>query len=178
MAASVIVVMGPPGSGKGTQSKILADKLRGVHYSSGQLIRDANSAKIVVKMLPGGLAQSRDVIELVDKAITTTSPEQVIVLDGFTRKLDEAKWLQERTKQLGRNLKTVIYLRVDQSEATERNIKRGRKDDTLEIQRRRWQVEREETQPVVDYYRQQGLLVEVDGTGSVGDIAKRIEAVV
>lgn len=175
MAAPVIIVMGPPGAGKGTQCQILAERLNGVHLSSGELLRASANPKIQETMARGELAESADVIEVFDQALIKVSPHQPIVIDGFTRMKQEAEWLQQRLPALGRSISMVINLVIDQQESIQRNYQRGRQDDALSAQYKRWEEYMEETQPVLSYYNQQGLLKEIDGNGSVEEVSERIK---
>ncbi len=178
MAGQVIILFGPPGAGKGTQARLLAQRLGGVHLSSGQLLRDSRDPEIVARISSGELALSEDLIKVLDAAITQVPLEQPIILDGATRMMNEAKWLAGRVGELGREIKRVIYIKIDEAEAQTRNTKRGRVDDALAIFAKRWQRYQAETLPVLDYYRAKNLLTEVDGVGTVEAVANRVEAAV
>ncbi len=168
MANPVILILGPPGAGKGTQSKLLADYLRGVHIASGDLIRQHD----------GSLADSEDFISSLDVALDAVAPNQPLILDGVGRKLGEANWLASKLRQLGRELKIVIFLNLEQSEAMERNSKRARVDDGITAQEHRWLLYGQETLPVLDFYRSSGSLIEVDGSGSVKAVFARIQELI
>lgn len=172
--APIIIIMGPPGAGKGTQSDRLAKNLGGVHLSSGQIMRNCGDQAIIDWISAGNLAKSEDVERLVGEAIAKVPTNQPIVLDGFTRMLDEAEWLAARAAALQRPIAAVIYLEVEPKEAVARNLKRGRVDDTIEAQHQRWSLYRQATQPVLDYYQEQGLLKTVNGVGTVDAVADRV----
>lgn len=174
MAADLVIIMGPPGAGKGTQSKLLAQRLGGVHISSGEVLRNANDPELAKVMNAGGLVPSEDVCRLVGESIKAVSVERPIVLDGFTRMIGEAQWLQEQLPQLERSIKAVVMLSVDANEGKERNLARGRGDDEIASQQKRWELYYQETEPVLNFYKQQGVLKEVDGVGSIEEVAKRV----
>ena len=176
MAAPVVLILGPPAGGKGTQSRLLAEHLGGTHISSGQALRDSKDPAIAARLASGELARTEDFLRVVSEAITAVPATTPIVLDAVGRMLPEAEWLTHTLEQLGRPLRRVLYLVVDEREARERSLERGRSDDDASAQPLRWQRYREETIPVVDYYRRRGILTEVDGEGSVDDVAARVRA--
>ncbi len=172
----VIILMGPPGAGKGTQSDILAKRIGGVHLSSGDLLRSTRDERLRHIMVTGGLVPSEDVCRLVGEAIKEVPSDKPIVLDAFTRMKPEAEWLQDYLLKVNRKLKKVILLDVGIDEAVNRNSLRKREDDDIEAQKKRWRLYSQETGPVFDYYRNLGILTEIDGVGSVEEVSKRIEA--
>lgn len=177
MAALVVIVMGPPGAGKGTQSELLARRLKGIHLSSGQLLRQRRDTKLAATMAAGELVDSTEIEAIMTEVMSKVSAGQPIILDGFTRMVSEAEWLTDHLKSIGRAAATVIYLKIDRAESLARNLKRGRPDDRPEVQVERWREYDRVTLPVLDYYRQLGLLHEVDGEGSVETVAERVTAV-
>jgi adenylate kinase len=174
MAAPVWLVLGPPASGKGTQSQLLAARLGAAHLSSGQALRDTRDPAIAARLARGDLARTEDFLAVVGEALAAVPAEDPIVLDSVGRMLPEAEWLLATLERLGRPIRAVIYLDVAEPEAIARARGRGRPDDDPTAQPLRWQRFREETLPVVDLYRARGVLIEVDGNGSVDDTAQRV----
>jgi len=164
-----IVIMGPQGSGKSTQAELLAEHLNLPHLSTGVLFRDlAESdsplAERVRGQLAGGhLVSDEDVMSVLGQVLAQPKHQCGFILDGFPRNL----WQAEHAPfEVG----CVFYLRVSDEESIERLKKRGREDDTDELIRQRLSAYHAETEPVLDYYRRQGILEEVDGERSVEDI--------
>ena len=174
MGAPVVLILGPPAAGKGTQSRLLAEHLRAAHVSSGQALRESRDPAIVARLARGELARTEDFLRVVGDAIREVPATTPIVLDAVGRMLPEAEWLSATLDRLGRPLRRVLYLVVDEREARERSMRRGRDDDDPSAQPLRWQRYREETVPVVEYYRRRGILTEVDGDGAVDDVAARV----
>lgn len=172
----VIILMGPPGAGKGTQSRILAEKMGAVHLSSGDILRGTRDEKLKAIMVSGGLVPSEDVCRVVGEAIDEVPKSQPIVLDAFTRMLPEAKWLQKHLAKIGRRTEAVVLLKVNEEEAVKRNSLRHREDDDAKAQAERWRLYNQETAPVFEFYKELGILKEVDGVGTVEEVAERIQA--
>jgi adenylate kinase len=178
MAAPVWLVIGPPASGKGTQSELLAQRLGAAHLSSGQALRETKDEAILARLARGELAKTEDFLVVVGEALARVPSETPIVLDAVGRMLPEAEWLLGTLEALGRRLERVIYLDVREDEARRRAIQRGRPDDDPAAVPLRWQRFREETMPVLDYYRRRDLVTEIDGSGSVEETARRIATAV
>jgi adenylate kinase len=176
VAAPVVLIIGPPGAGKGTQSALLAERLGASHLSSGQMLRDSRDPAITTVLARGELARTEDFLRVVGAALEAIPNDRPVVLDGVGRMLPEAEWLLATLDRLGRPLRRVIYLDVGDAEARKRARQRGRADDDPSALPLRWQRFQEETVPVLDLYRTRGLLTEVDGTGSVDDVASRVAA--
>ncbi|MEY2477577.1 MAG: adenylate kinase [Actinomycetota bacterium] len=174
MAAPVWLVIGPPASGKGTQSQLLARRLGATHLSSGQALRETRDEAIVARMARGELAHTEDFLQVIGEALAAVPADRPIVLDAVGRMLPEAEWLLKTLSSLGRTLERVIYLDVREDEARRRALGRGRPDDDPTAQPLRWQRFKEETIPVLDFYRARGIVTEVDGSGSVEETAARI----
>jgi adenylate kinase len=174
MAAPVWLVIGPPASGKGTQSELLAHRLGATHLSSGQALRETRDEAILSRLARGELAKTEDFLAVVGEALARVPVDQPIVLDAVGRMLPEAEWLVGTLQALDRRLERVIYLDVREDEAKHRALKRGRPDDDPTAQPLRWQRFREETIPVLEYYRARGIVTEIDGSGSVEETATRI----
>ena len=179
-----IIIMGPPGAGKGTQAKHLARHFGIPAISTGDIFR-AN----VSLATPLGLEAKRylDAGEYVPDEITNNMVRDRIgepdatngfLLDGYPRTLAQVEKLDGMISPTGHDLDVVISLVVDEDEVVERLLQRaqieGRADDTEDIIRRRQEIYLEQTAPLIDAYRSRGLIVEVDGLGEVDEVTKRI----
>lgn len=176
--APVILIMGPPGAGKGTQAEILAKTVGGVHLSTGQILRQSNDAAVHAVQNSGGLVSAADLIRIATPVVSAVPAGQLIVLDGAGRRLEEAEHWNRYLAECGRQIQNVIFLNIPQDEGVKRNLKRGRRDDDPADLPVRWQAYHQETEPVLDYYRKLGLLKEVDGAGTVEEVAQRIQKAV
>lgn len=180
--------MGPPGAGKGTQAVGLAQSIAGVHISTGDIFRHNVAAQTEL----GKQAQAyMDAGQYVPDEITNAMVRDRLsqrdatsfVLDGYPRTADQVAELDDILVSLGAELDGVISLVVaDREELVQRMIKRaetsGRADDTEEVIRRRQDVYDSETAALVPMYRERGLVHEVDGVGTIDEVAQRIGAVV
>lgn len=173
-----LVLVGPPGAGKGTQAVRLAERLDVPHISTGDLFR-AN----LTQQTPLGLAAKRymDAGELVSDEVTVGMVRERLteddatkgfILDGFPRNVAQADALSELLRSAGDQLDAVVALEVPEDVLVERLLSRGRADDTEEVIRRRQEIYRQETAPLLDYYRD--LLVTVNAVGEVEEITERV----
>jgi len=180
-----LILMGPPGAGKGTQAIVIAEKLGIPHISTGDIFR-AN----VGAGTPLGLEAKRymDAGEYVPDDVTNAMVRDRLthedctpgfLLDGYPRTLDQVGELDSMLVQTP--IQKVIELTVDVDEVVERLVKRaleqGRADDSEDVIRRRLEVYAEQTAPLTAVYRDRGLLVQVDGMGEVSDVTARLLAV-
>ena len=176
--------MGPPGAGKGTQAKYIAEHFKIPAISTGDIFR-AN----VSQGTPLGVEAKRfmDAGEYVPDELTNLMVRNRIdepdaapgfLLDGYPRTLAQVEELDGMIKFTGHALDAVVVLTVDRDELVQRLLQRakteGRADDTEEVIRRRQEVYAEQTEPLIDVYRDRNLLVEVDGTGEVDEVTERI----
>ncbi|HEY5854452.1 MAG TPA: adenylate kinase [Aldersonia sp.] len=172
-----IVLLGPPGAGKGTQAVLLSEKLGVPHISTGDLFR-AN----IGQSTPLGLEAKKylDAGDLVPSDITNrmvqarvAEPDAVngFVLDGFPRTVDQAEALEQILADLDTKLDAVLCFVVDEDVVVERMLARGRADDSEDVIRNRLRVYKEETEPLLTHY--DGLVVSVDGIGEVDEVNKR-----
>jgi adenylate kinase len=175
-----LLLVGPPGAGKGTQAVRLAERLDVPHISSGDLFR--------ANLKPGaetpiGLEAKRyiDAGELVPDSVTIAMMRERLaeddaakgfVLDGFPRNLSQASSLDQLLAERGEGIDTVVEFQVPEDELVRRLLGRGRTDDTEDVIRRRQQVYRDETAPLLEHYR--GRLVTIDAVGSVEEITDRV----
>lgn len=183
-----LVMLGPPGAGKGTQARRLAVELGIPHLSTGDMLRDA-----VKRSTPLG-RQARSIMEagelLPDDLIVGIMGDELgqahcgqgFLLDGFPRTEGQAVALDRLLAEAGQTLDRVALLEVSQEELIERLLgraaKEGRADDTREVILRRLKVYETQTRPVVDYYRKRGVLAEVPGEGSTDDVYGRLKQAV
>jgi adenylate kinase len=178
--------MGPPGAGKGTQAKFVAERFGIPAISTGDIFR-AN----VSQGTPLGVEAKRymDAGEYVPDEVTNRmvrnridepDAEHGFLLDGYPRTLAQVEELDGMIKYTGHQLDGVIVLTVDQDEIVQRLLQRaqteGRADDTEDVIRRRQEVYVEQTQPLIEVYKQRGLVHEVDGLGEVEEVTKRVFA--
>ncbi|MFL6022143.1 MAG: adenylate kinase [Marmoricola sp.] len=179
-----LILMGPPGAGKGTQAKGVADHFGIPAISTGDIFR-AN----VSSGTPLGLEAKRymDAGEYVPDEVTNLMVRNRIdeedakpgfLLDGYPRTLAQVTELDGMIQFTGHQLDAVVVLTVNQDELVARLLQRakteGRADDTEEVIRRRQEVYAEQTEPLIEVYRERGLLIEVDGLGEIDDVSGRI----
>nr|WP_290670132.1 nucleoside monophosphate kinase [Ardenticatena sp.] len=166
-----IVLIGPPGSGKGTQARRLQACLGHHIIGAGDLLRREMEARtpmgqaIARYVEAGHLAPLVLLMRLVEQEIRTLLPERGIIFDGIPRSLSQAKALDEMLHRYGRRLDTAIHLRVPDHVVQQRLLARGRPDDTPDIIRERLRIYHTRRSELLDYYHRQGILVEVDGNG-------------
>ena len=179
-----LLIMGPPGAGKGTQAVVVASALGVPHISTGDIFRANVSAGT-----PLGEEAQRymDAGEYVPDSITNAMVRDRIshddcnpgfLLDGYPRTLEQVNELDMMLEADGRRLDRVVELTVDTDEVVGRLLKRaqdqGRADDTAEVIRRRLEVYFEQTAPLIAVYRERGILVEIDGMGDMAAVSERI----
>ena len=176
--------MGPPGAGKGTQAKFVAEHFKIPAISTGDIFR-AN----VSQGTPLGVEAKRymDAGEYVPDEVTNLMVRNRIdeddadpgfLLDGYPRTLAQVTELDGMIEFTGHRLDAVVVLTVDSEELVQRLLQRaqtdGRADDTEDVIRRRQEVYAEQTEPLIEVYRERGILVEVDGMGEVDEVTTRI----
>ncbi len=176
--------MGPPGAGKGTQAKFVADRFGVPAISTGDIFR----ANVTEGTELGRKAkQYMDAGEYVPDEVTNLMVRNRIdepdaapgfLLDGYPRTVAQVEELDGMIKFTGHELDAVVVLTVDGEELVQRLLQRaetdGRADDTEDVIRRRQEVYAEQTEPLIEVYRDRGLLIEVDGVGEVDEVTGRI----
>jgi adenylate kinase len=174
----MIIFFGPPGSGKSVQGQLLAARHGWRWLSTGQLLRETSNVEVVAKMRKGILIDDELVNHVFDDALHRAKDIEHLIIDGYPRHVDQAKWLLEQLPRHERAIRSVVILKVDDDEIMHRLNLRGRLDDSREIVRKRLQDYRDQTKPVIDFLASQGTPVStVDGMGSVGTIHDRIQEV-
>ncbi|WP_028472790.1 adenylate kinase [Nocardioides alkalitolerans] len=181
-----LIIMGPPGAGKGTQAKVVADRFGIPAISTGDIFR-AN----VSQGTPLGVEAKRymDAGDYVPDSVTNAMVRDRIaeddcvpgfLLDGYPRTVAQVEELDGMLAAAGDSLDAVLVLTVDDDELVKRLVHRaetdGRSDDTEDVIRHRQDVYNEQTAPLIKVYAERGLLVEVDGMGEVTDVTQRIAA--
>ena len=182
-----IVFLGPPGSGKGTQAKLLGKRLGVPPISTGDMLRDAVRLETALGcrakaiMEAGELVPDDVVIGLIRERIAAPDASRGFVLDGFPRTVEQARALDRMLQENGTPLDAVVNLAVPEATLLERLIGRaqqeGRADDRPETIRERLRVYGEKNDPLVAFYEAAGLLTRVDGLGPVDDVTVRIDRV-
>ncbi len=185
MMARRMLLLGPPGAGKGTQAARLVEKLGIPQISTGDMLRAAVAAgsqlgrQASSYMERGELVPDEVVVAAARERLAQADAARGFVLDGFPRTAEQARSLDELLEQLDVALERCVAITVDEQVLVTRLLKRAeieaRSDDNEETIRTRMRVYREQTEPLVAYYRERGLLAEVDGMGSVDDVQGRIE---
>lgn len=184
-----IVLFGPPGAGKGTQSEKLINKYNLTHISTGDLFRKhlgegTDLGKLAQKYMDeGNLVPDKVVIDMVDEKIKSTSSDEGFIFDGFPRTVNQAEALDKLLNGKGDPISGMISLEVPFEELKKRLLNRGkdsgRADDQSEEKiNNRIQVYLAETLPVAEYYKKQGKLNKVNGVGTIDEIFDNICKVV
>ena len=180
-----LLIMGPPGAGKGTQAVGLAQRIGGAHISTGDIFREnvakeTELGKTAKQYMEAGKYVPDEVTNAMVRDRLNQPDAESFVLDGYPRTADQVDELDSILGDLGAKLDAVLLLVVeDREELVQRMIKRaetsGRADDTEEVIRHRQDVYNEETAALVPIYRERGLLREVNGIGDIDEIAQRID---
>lgn len=175
-----IVLVGPPGAGKGTQAALLSEKLGVPHISTGDLFRANISENTELGQLAksymdaGNLVPSSVTNDMVAQRISEGDAAEGFLLDGYPRSVDQADALKEILAEKNLELDAVLQFDIDDDTVVERMLARGRADDTEDVIRNRMEVYRSETAPLLDYYA--GKVVTIDAVGEVDEISKRAVA--
>lgn len=179
------LLLAPPGAGKGTQGELLAERYGVPHLATGDLLRAHVSegtdlgTKAKSHMDAGGLVPDTLVIHMVNDALGgSRNPLPGFLLDGFPRTLGQAEAAYQWGLANERTFDAVIMLEVPEDELVRRLIERGRvsgrSDDTEDVIRNRLSVYEANTAPLIDFYEERGILIRIDGTGSVDEVTGRI----
>jgi len=177
----VIIFLGPPGAGKGTQAEKVSNKYNLAHISTGVMLRQhvENETELGLKarnLLDNGLLVPDDLVtEMLLERLNENDAASVVLLDGYPRTLTQAESLERPENNL--LIKKVIFFDIDQDELITRMLERGRSDDTEDSIQVRLEAYKEDTEPLLHYYEKKGLVKRVNGSGSVDSIFKSIENV-
>jgi adenylate kinase len=183
-----LLLIGPPGSGKGTQGQLLSERLGLVHIAAGDVLRAEVEAetpigKAVADYLNRGeLVPDEIIIELLMPMVVHAVEDKGYVLDGFPRSVGQALVARSLAEEAGATPDAVIYLEASRDELVRRILERakieGRSDDTEEVIHNRLQVFDEATHPLIDYYRSRGLLHVIDANQTEEQVAEHILAAI
>jgi len=179
-----LLIMGPPGAGKGTQAVELAKRLGGAHISTGDIFR-ANVEKETALgqaarrfMNAGEYVPDEVTNAMVKDRLARDDASDAFILDGYPRTVDQVETLDKILSSLGNKLDGVISLVVNPEELIQRLLKRaetsGRADDTEAVIRHRQEVYTQETAPLLEIYGSRGLVIDVDGMGEADEVGRRI----
>jgi adenylate kinase len=204
--ALIVIFLGAPGAGKGTQALGVAQQMNMAHISTGDLFRQAVERggalgrQVKGYMDKGALVPDEITIQMVLERLVQPSKQRGIILDGFPRNLVQAESLDRALENQGKAVSSVVYIRVAQPELVRRLSSRWlckrcqtphtrdeavacqkcggelyqRADDSPETVKKRLEVYFKDTAPLIDYYRRQGKLAEIDGEGEVKQVTGRI----
>ncbi|MEX0866970.1 MAG: adenylate kinase [Pirellulales bacterium] len=179
-----IVFVGPPGAGKGTQSKWLLGYLGIPHLSTGDMLRQAyNDGTRLGRLahqyiVKGQLVPDAIVLEIVGERLERPECDNGALFDGFPRTAGQARALDEFLLERGKPLDAVLEMRVDEQQLIERLTNRGRDDDRPEIVHQRFEIYRRKTEPILKYYQQRGLLFTIDANKPQDEVSNQIKRIV
>jgi adenylate kinase len=189
-----LILLGPPGAGKGTQAKLLMDRFGLVQLSTGDMLRAAVAAgtpaglEAKAVMERGDLVSDALVVAILRERMAEPDCAGGVIFDGFPRTIAQAETLDALLDSTGRRLDAVIELQVDDEAVIARVVKRGeeartagqpvRADDNAETMAKRLQAYYAQTAPLVEYYAAQGTLTRIPAMGEIGEIAGRLAAIV
>ena len=177
-----LIFLGPPGAGKGTQAKILANQWQIPHISTGDILREAIQGKTSLGIQAqtyveaGKLVPDILIIAIMRKQFGRTDVEKGWISDGFPRTLVQANVLDQLLQIMRQPLGQVVYFEVPSDVLVKRLLERGRVDDTQETIGRRLEIYQEQTTPLIDFYQRRHCLKTIDGNLPVSEITQRLEA--
>ena len=181
-----VILFGPPGAGKGTQSKLLTKKLNNFQISTGEMLRDEiqkNSQigkKIVEDMNDGRFVSDEIVNSLIEKIVFDPDKKNRLIFDGYPRSLTQAKNLEELLEKTNQKINFVFFLNVNKDTIIKRIEQRktieNRSDDDLSIIIRRYDKYMETTKPVLEFYSKNSNFYELDGNSKIDEITAKINS--
>ena len=181
-----IILFGPPGAGKGTQSKYLVNKLNAFQISTGDLLREeikinSDIGKAINNDMKNGKFISDDIVnKLIENLISDPQKKNKLIFDGYPRSLSQAKNLEVLLKNSNQSIDLILFLNVDKETILKRLEKRkiieNRTDDDTYTIVRRYDKYMETTQPVLNFYSENPNFKEIDGGLEIGEITRKIDA--
>ncbi len=183
-----LILLGPPGAGKGTQAERLVKNHGLIQLSTGDMLRAAVAAKTEVGLMAKDIMERGDLVSddiicsIISDRIEEPDCKNGFILDGFPRTVTQAEALDKMLLEKSMELDAVIEIKVDEAILLERIEKRAaetggaRADDNSQTLKKRLEVYREQTAPVSDYYRKAGALNEVDGMKPIDEVSQLIES--
>jgi adenylate kinase len=175
-----VVLLGPPGSGKGTQAAVLCQKLHVPAISTGDMLREEVATgsglgrRVEGIMISGGLVDDETMAEVVRERLGRLDGGRGFLLDGYPRTVPQAETLAGILEDSGEQLDAVVLVQVPEEELVRRLLARQRLDDTEQVIRERLRLYREKTAPLIGYYQGRGLLREIDGHRPVAEVTSRM----
>ena len=180
-----IILFGPPGAGKGTQSKYLVDKLNSFQISTGDILRDeiknnTNIGKQVINDMNEGKFVSDEIVnKLIKNLINDPQKKEKLIFDGYPRSISQAKNLDLLLESTNQKIDHIFFLNVNKDTIIKRIEKRkvleNRSDDQLETILKRYDTYMETTRPVLDFYSKNSNFHEIDGTQEIDEITNKID---
>ena len=181
-----LIIFGPPGAGKGTQSRYLVKKLNGFQISTGDMLREEiqNNTKIGKKIIndmdDGKFVSDEIVNELIEKVIFDSNNKNRLIFDGYPRSLSQARNLEILLKNSNQKIDFIFFLNVNKDTIIKRIEKRKalekRSDDDFGTILKRYDTYMETTKPVLDFYSKNSNFFEIDGTLEIAEITAKIDA--
>jgi len=180
-----IIMLGPPGSGKGTQGALLSESAKLPRVSTGDVLRSAVGRGTPLGLEAKGymdqglLVPDEVIIGLIEEVLASPEAQGGVIMDGFPRTVAQAEAIGGLLETRGSAVDRVLSIEVPERELVRRMLGRaareGRDDDTPDAIKQRLVVYREQTEPLVSFYSERGVLVEVDGSGAAEEIAARVQ---
>jgi adenylate kinase len=179
-----VIIFGPPGSGKGTQSERIIEHFGLSHISTGEILRHEINEGTTFGMTArefidrGELVPDQIIIGMLENKLNELNNTKGVIFDGFPRTVNQAKVLKEMLEKRGQHICIMLNLEVEKQELIDRLLKRGetsgRSDDNLDTIGKRIKVYDCQTSPVIEFYKNEGCYKGIQGTGSINDIFERI----
>ena len=180
-----IILFGPPGAGKGTQSKYLANKLKAFQISTGDLLREeikknSDIGNAIINDMTDGKFISDDIVnKLIENLVSDPQKKNKLIFDGYPRSLSQAKNLEELLKNSNQSIDLILFLNVDKETILKRLKKRkiieNRSDDDTNTIIRRYEKYMETTKPVLNFYSKNPNFKEIDGGLEIEEITRKID---
>lgn len=173
----MILFFGPTGAGKSVQGQMLAVRQGWKWLSTGEMLRNSKDPEVIEVLKSGELVSDELTYEVFDEAIKDAKANnyEKIIVDGFPRTKEQAKWLADYIEKNGEAIDVVVVLEVPEGEIMARLEKRGRMEDTPETIARRMNIYRQKMYPVLGSFAEEGIkIIHLDGTGTAGEVHDRI----